>query len=496
MTPNKNTFGICHIKCSVTVIWRVVVQDSVQPEPDSPIRSFLLKLKRGISKKDVDMTQGGILRLLITFAIPLLLGNILQQLYNTVDTWVVGQYVNTNAFSAVGTVGPIINTLIGFFMGLSSGAGVVISQNYGAKRLDKVERTVHTAIAMTLVLGVIFTAVGILFTPMMLRLMQTPPEVMPEAVLYLRIYFSGVAALMVYNIGAGILRAVGDSRRPFFFLAVSAGINTVLDLVFVLVFKMGVEGVALATVIAQTISALLVIRTLAKSDTCCKLYIKKIKIHLAELKQIILVGIPAGLQMAITSFSNVFVQSYINQFGSSVMGGWTAYNKVDHFLLLPMQSLALASTTFVGQNLGVDQVQRAKKGVVTAILISVGCTAVLMIPVLFFAPQIVTFFNGEQEVVYWGAKLLRLMSPFYVLCCINQVLAGSLRGAGDSRAPMIIMLSCFVVFRQIYLFIVSNYISNTVTAIALGYPAGWLICSLVTFIYFKTTNWQKHRLVK
>lgn len=443
------------------------------------------------------MTQGKITPLLINFAIPLLLGNILQQLYNTVDTWVVGNYVSDSAFSAVGNVGPIINLLIGFFMGLSTGAGVVISQYYGAKREDKVQDAVHTSITITLILGALFTAAGILLAPFLLGIMNMPTvEIHEDATLYLTIYFSGMMSLTMYNMGSGILRAVGDSLRPFYFLAVSAVTNTVLDLLFVLVFHMGVEGVALATVLAQTLSALLIVITLLRMDNCCRLYIKKLKIHFDMLWKIVRIGIPAALQMAITSFSNIFVQRYINSFGGACMGGWTAYAKIDQFLLLPMQSISLASTTFVGQNLGVNQVDRAKKGVRTAMLLSVASMIVLMIPVLIFAEPLVEFFNDNPEIVKNGALFLRLMSPFYVFCCVNQIYAGALRGAGDSKAPMFIMVGSFVVFRQIYLYIVANYLGNDMLAIVFGYPAGWLLCSLITFLYFRFSHWEKHRLVK
>ena len=447
-------------------------------------------------RRDVDMTEGSIIRHLITFAFPLLIGNIFQQLYNTVDTWVVGNYVSNEAFSAVGTVGPIINMLIGFFLGLSSGAGVVISQYYGAKKYDKVQDTVHTAILMTIILAVIFTFLGIAMAPFMIRFMKTPESVIPESTAYLTIYFSGVIGLMLYNIGSGILRAVGDSQRPFYFLVVSAVLNTVLDLVFVLAFDMGVEGVALATVLAQCTSAVLVMITLMRSDSCIHLSWKKLKIHWDMMKKIIRVGIPAAIQMAITSFSNVFVQSYINFFGADCMSGWTAYGKIDQLLFLPMQSLALASTTFVGQNLGQNQVERAKKGIAISFALSVVSTIIVMIPVLIFSGSLVAFFNDKPEVIEYGTLFLHWITPFYVLCCVNQVYSGALRGAGNSRAPMVIMLVSFVGFRQLYLFVVANFISNTVLPIAMGYPAGWLLCSALTYIYYKNVKLSKSRLVE
>ena len=454
--------------------------------------SFLTRKK----SRDVDMTEGSIMRHLINFAIPLLVGNIFQQLYNMVDTWVVGNYVSNEAFSAVGSLGPIANMLIGIFMGLSSGAGVVISQYYGAKRYDKVQDTVHTSIVMTLVLAAIFTVIGIFMTPYMLHFMKTPDNVFPESKTYLTIYFAGIIGLMIYNIGSGILRAVGDSKRPFYFLVVSAVLNTALDLLFVLVFHMGVAGVALATIIAQGVSAVLVLIALLRSHSCIRLEVRRLKMHWDMLAKIIKVGIPAAIQMAITSFSNVFVQSYINFFGADCMSGWTAYAKIDQLILLPMQSLALSSTTFVGQNLGRNLVDRAKKGIRISLLMSIAATLILMLPVILFAPSLVAFFNNKPEVIEYGTLMLRWLSPFYVLCCVNQIYSGALRGAGDSRAPMIILLCSFVFFRQAYLYIMANYISNTIIPIGMAYPAGWLLASILTLIYFKKAKLDKNRLVE
>lgn len=447
------------------------------------------------ARYDVDMTQGSITKHLINFSLPLLLGNLFQQLYNMVDTWVVGNYVSNEAFSAVGTVGPVINTLIGFFLGLSSGAGVVISQYYGAGREEKVRQAVHTALMLTLVLGVVFTAAGIAMTPLMLQLMKTPAEVAPEQAEYLRIYFAGVMGLLLYNMGSGILRAVGDSRRPFYFLVVSAVLNTVLDLLFVIKFHMGVEGVAYATIIAQAVSALLTLWVLMRAEGGIRLELRALRLTWSVLRQIVAVGIPAALQMAITAFSNVFVQSYINYFGPDCMSGWTAYTKVDQLVILPVQSISMANTTFVGQNLGVGDTPRAKKGVRISLWLSVAVTAVLLIPVLLFAPDLTAFFNSKAEVVSYGALLLRLLSPFYFFFCINQIYAGALRGAGNSQMPMWIMLGSFVVFRQIYLYIMSNYISNEIIPIALSYPAGWFVCSVATLLYYHHCKFDSHRLV-
>ncbi|HIU47653.1 MAG TPA: MATE family efflux transporter [Candidatus Fimadaptatus faecigallinarum] len=444
---------------------------------------------------DIDMTEGSVFWHILTFALPLLVGNIFQQMYNMVDTWVVGNYVSAEAFAAVGNVGPIINTLIGLFTGLASGAGVVISQYYGAHDYKKVHDAVHTAIMLTIILTVAMTIIGIAMTPWMLNFMKMQGEVYNEAKEYLTIYFAGIIGLLFYNMCAGILRAVGDSKRPFNFLLVAAVTNTVLDLVFVIVFGMGVAGVAYATIIAQALSASLTMVTLMRSHSCVRVILRDIRIHMEMLKKTIRVGIPAALQMAVTAFSNVFVQSYINQFGTYYMGGWTAYSKIDQLIFLPMQSLALSATTFVGQNLGKGQIKRAKYGARMALGMAMGITVLVTGVVMIVAPYLVEFFNDEPDVVRIGAMFLRWLTPFYVFSCVNQVYSGALRGAGDSRAPMIIMLGSFVVFRQIYLYVVSTFISNTILPLAMSYPAGWLVCSVLTLAYYRRANLGSKRLV-
>lgn len=447
-------------------------------------------------KRDVDMTQGSIFKLLLQFALPLMAGNLFQQFYNMVDTWVVGNYVSNVAYSAVGTMGPIFNMLIGFFAGFASGTGVVISQYYGAKMPQQVRKSVHTALVMTVVMGIVLTTAGLLMIPAALRMINMPAEAMHDAATYLRILFSGLLGLMLYNMGAGILRAVGDSRRPFYFLVVSALINIALDLLFVIRFDMGVAGVAWATVIAQSVSAVLVLITMARTESVVQIKLRWMALDLSILKKVLRIGFPAALQMAITSFSNIFVQSYINYFGTDCMSGWTTYSKVDMLMFLPMQSLSLAATTFAGQNLGKGNVERAKKGIHTALMMSLAVTAVILVPLMIFSPQLTAFFNDKPEVVQYGTMLLRLLSPFYLLCCLNQVYAAGLRGAGNSRAPMFIMLGSFVVFRQIYLFVMANFISNEIVPIAMSYPAGWLLCSLATTIYYHKTPLDRYKVVQ
>lgn len=450
--------------------------------------------KRG--KGDVNMTEGSIFRHLIKFAIPLLIGNLFQLLYNMVDTWVVGQFVSKQAFAAVGTLGHVTNLMIGFFIGLSSGAGVVVSQFFGSDNREDVRRTVGTSVFLTAVLGVAFTVLGIALIPVFILILDMPAEVIPEARTYLIIWFSGIIGPMVFNMGASVLRAVGDSRRPFYFLLVSAIANTVLDLVFVLGFGWGVAGVAIATVIAQLLSALLVVITLLRTDSAVAIRRETLTFSKEILKKILRVGLPAAIQMAITSFSNIFVQSYINYFGTEAMGGWTAYTKIDQIILLPMQSLGLASTTFVGQNLGKGEVKRAERGANTALIMAFVSTAILITPVMIFAPGLVTFFNSDPLVIEYGTLFLHWLTPFYIVWCVNQIYAGALRGAGNSAAPMVIMLSSFVAFRQIYLFVMANFISNTVLPIVMAFPGGWLLAAIATYIYYRVVGLKKGSLVR
>jgi len=336
------------------------------------------------------------------------------------------------------------------------------------------------------VLGtLIIMVVGPLVTMPFLRLLGTPESIIYWCRDYLVISFVGVVGFFFYNMLSGIMRGLGDSVSALLFLVVAALLNVGLDLLFVIKFQMGVQGVAWATVIAQGVSAVLVMVTLLRTSSCVRLEVKHLGVDRILLKQILYVGIPSAVQMAVTAFSNVFVQSYINQFGADCMGGWTAYAKVDPFVYLPMQSLALACTTFVGQNLGRGQVERAYKGVRTSMVMAMVSTVVLSGTVVGLAPHIVTFFNSKPEVVSYGTLFLRRMIPFFVIVCISEILAGALRGAGNSRTPVIMMLTFYVAFRQVYLYVMSNFISNTILPLALGYPAGWVLFSTAILIYYR-----------
>lgn len=436
-----------------------------------------------LRRRDTNMTDGSIVKLLISFSIPLLIGNIFQQLYNTVDSIIVGNYVSRQALAAVGCTGPIINALIGLFGGLSGGAGVVISQFYGAKDEEKLHASVQTTIGLTLILCLVITAMGVTLTPAMLRMMDTPADVFPEAAEYLRIYFWGVSGLLLYNIGAGILRAVGDSTRPLYFLIFSAVMNTILDIVLVRYLSMGIAGAAAATIVSQGLSAIMVMLLLSRAKTAYRVELTKIKITGSILRKICEIGIPSALQLAITAFSNIFVQSYINRFESACMAGWTAYNKIDSFVMLPMMSLSIAISTFVGQNLGAGKLDRAHKAPKYGLVMGLSFTVCMLVPLVVYAPWLTRLFNGEEEVVRFGTMFMRMVSPFYLAFAINQVYLGALRGAGDTKSSMYITLGSFVLFRQLYLFIAYR-LSGGIRAIAMGYPMGWMLCSTLLLCYY------------
>ena len=429
------------------------------------------------------MTEGSIPRLLITFALPLMVGNVFQQLYNTVDSIIVGNFVSKQALAAVGCTGPIINTLIGVFAGLSGGAGVVISQFYGAKDRERLRRAVQTTVVLTAIMCVLLTAAGVLLAPLLLRLMDTPADVMGAASEYLRIYFWGISGMLLYNIGAGILRAVGDSTHPLYFLIFSATTNTVLDYLFVKVFSFGIAGAAIATIVSQALSAVLVMGMLVRSKEDYRVDLKALHLDGAVLKRICEIGIPSSLQMGVTAVSNVFVQSYINRFESSCMAGWAAYNKLDAFAMLPLMGFSMAVTTFVGQNYGAGKLDRARSGPLHALWIGTLIMVAILTPMMLFAPTLVRLFNQEAEVIAFGTLFIRLISPFYLLCTINQIYSGALRVVGDTKATMIIMLFSFVFFRQLYLF-TAYRLGGGIVPIALGYPAGWIMCSTVILIYY------------
>ena len=443
--------------------------------------------------KTLDMTEGNIAKLLITFAIPLLLGNIFQYLYNTVDSLVVGNFVGKEALAAVGSTTYIINTLVMFFGGISVGASVIISRYFGAHDDETLHQAIETTMALTFIGSILCTVAGIALSPLLLRFMDTPEDVLPSSSVYLRIYFGGITGLMVYNMGSGILRAVGDTKRPLYFLIFSSIMNIILDLLFVVVFGLGIAGVAYATVLAQMISAVLVLMLLTKTKEKYRLIWKDLRVDMQLTKEILSVGFPVGLQQAVTSFSNVYVQSYINSFGSAGMAGWSSFTKIDSFLSLPLQSIAQAITTFAGQNVGAKNLGRVKDGVKTALKISVPLIFVMACFLYVFAPQLVSLFNRDPEVVYYGTLFMRLCVMVVPVTCLTQIFSGTMRGAGSAKIPMYIMLTSYVVFRQIYLFVMSN-LAHSLYTIGFGYPAGWILCAILTTLAYKFSGWEKRAI--
>ena len=437
-----------------------------------------------------DKVRGGIFRSIFWFSVPLLIGNFFQQLYNTVDSYVVGNYVSTSALAAVGASTPVINMLVGFFMGLSAGAGVVISQYFGAQKGHEMSRAVHASMALTALLSVIFTALGLAFTRPLLQAIGVPEDVLPHSSLYLMIYFTGIAFSLFYNMGAGVLRAVGDSTHPLIYLAVACMVNVVLDFLFVCGFHMGIAGAAIATVIAQGVSCVMVMGKLMRAKADYRVELRRIRFHKKMIRRIISFGFPAALQQSITSFSNVVVQSYINHFGTAAMAGYSATVRIDGFTQLPLQSFNMAITTFVGQNIGAKKYDRVKKGVFAAWLMSSGVILVCSICIFSAAPFLISIFTKDAEVIAIGSGMERIFSACYLVLPVVQILNGALRGAGLSKIPMYFMLGSFVVLRQIYLMIAVP-LTNDVNVVMAGWPITWIICAIGMAVYYFKTDWLK-----
>ncbi len=441
----------------------------------------------GIAKRQTttrDMTQGNIAIQILLFALPLMLGNVFQMLYNTVDSIVVGQYVGTEALAAIGATTMITNMAVFFFNGFSVGAGVIIGRYFGAKNEKQLHKAVETTMAATFIFCILFTIIGVKGVRFMLDFMDTPEDVIAPAGTYLRIYFLGISGLLIYNMGSGILRAVGDTTRPLYFLILTSIMNIVLDLVLVLNAGLGIAGVAIATIISQFISAILILVLLMGTKDIYKLTLPDLRIDFLILRDIFAVGLPAGIQSVITAFSNVFVQSYINHFQSAVMAGWGCYNKIDQFIMLPIGSFAMASTTFVSQNIGAGNQKRATLGTKISVGMAVLINFVIAVLLFVFADFSVRLFTSDPEVIRAGAVFLHVNTFFLLFNTVNHVLAGALRGHGDSRAPMIIMLIGFVAIRQTYLYLITHYVINVPWVVGFGYPVGWTATCIMETLYF------------
>lgn len=436
------------------------------------------------------MTEGAIGKQLINFAFPLLLGNVFQQLYNTMDSIIVGQFLGDEALAAINSSFPIINLLVSFLLGISVGAGVIISQYYGAEKNDKLQDAVHTTLAFSFASGIFLTFIGIIASPLILKLMGTPDNVMIQANTYLRLFFTGVSGLIVYNMASGILRAVGDSKRPLYFLIISSILNILLDLLFVGVLNIGVAGVAIATSISQIISAILTIVVLVKSKDVYTVKINKIKFHKIQFYKIIKLGLPSGLQNSIVCFSNVIVQTNINSFGDIAMAGCGSYSKIDGFAILPVMSFSMALTTFIGQNLGAKKHDRVLKGAKTGIILSLITTIIIMIIINIGTPHLLKLFSSDERVINYGLLMMKVLSPAYIFLSLSHAFTGILRGAGLTKVPMFVMILCWCIFRVTWITSVIHIVKNIIV-VFLGYPITWALSSLILFIYYKKANWIK-----
>ncbi len=445
---------------------------------------------------EILLTEGCISKKMILFAIPILIGNIFQQLYNTVDALIVGRFLDSDALAAVSSSGSLIFLMIGFFSGIALGAGVVISRYYGAKKYDKVQEAVHTDLAFGIIAGIILTIVGVILTPQILSWMGTPASVLPDSISYFRTYFMGVTASVVYNICVGILQAVGDSKHPLYYLIVSSICNVVLDLLFVGVFRWGVGSAALATIISQFLSTILCIRRLIHYDTVYKVSLNKIRIHIPMLRQILKLGLPSGVQNSIIAFANVIVQANINSFDKDAVAGCGAYSKIEGFAFLPITCFSMALTTFVGQNLGAHQYDRAKKGAKFGIICSTVMAGIVGIIIYVCAPFFISLFSEDSNVIAYGVLQSRTQSLFYFLLAFSHCIAGIMRGAGKATVPMFTMLATWCLTRIIYITITIYFIPK-IQVVFWAYPLTWSLSSIIFLIYFLKVDWvhsyQEHK---
>lgn len=444
--------------------------------------------------RSTDMTTGSIWKRMVSFAVPVFLGNLCQQLYNTVDSVIVGKFVGKQALAAVASSGNLIFMMTGFFMGLFIGAGIVIAQYFGARNYEKVRSAVHTDIAFALCCGVLLTLLGVFFTPTILTWMRTPADVLSTSILYFRLYFLGSLATILYNAGMGILQAVGDSRSPLYYLVISSVVNVALDLLFVGAMDMGVAGAAVATVISQVVSAVLCIIKLTRSDGPYRLEIKLIGFDLPLLKKITSQGVPSGVQNSIIAIANVVVQSNINTFGSDAMAGCGSYSKVEGFVFLPITAFAMALTTFIGQNLGAGQFDRAKQGARIGILCSMAMAELIGVALFFLAPYAMRLFNDDPAVVAIGVRQSHIESLFFCFLAFAHGVSAVLRGAGRAQVPMYTMLGCWCILRVSYITLALKVWPDIAT-IFWAYPITWSVSCVVFLLYYLKADWV-HALEK
>lgn len=436
------------------------------------------------------MTSGSIWKTILIFSIPLIIGNLLQQTYNTIDSMIVGNFVGSSALAAVGSSTALINLLISFAQGIAVGSGIIVAQSLGSNARKDVRISIHTSMALALVLGLVISIMGYVFAPWLLEKMQTPIEVMPESIEYLRVFSLGLIFNVIYNMEAGILNAVGNSKRSLLYLSIASFTNVVLDFIFIKYLGMGVRGAAIATNISQFISALLALLFLLRVHEIYKVSLKKIKIHKNMALRIIKVGIPTAIQGTVISLSNVIMQSSVNVFGAMPMAGFGAFIKIDGFNILPVLSLSLAITTFAGQNYGAGKIDRVKKGMWTTLFMTIIYTIISGTMLYNFAPKVIALFTKEPDVIAAGVLATKFFCPFYFLLAIMHSLAGTVRGTGRTVPPMLIMILSLCVFRILAAkFVIPHY--NTIENVYLLYPISWTIGAILMIGYTIKADWTK-----
>ncbi|MGP1411042.1 MAG: MATE family efflux transporter [Peptoanaerobacter stomatis] len=447
-------------------------------------------MKQFIQKNNDLLLNGPISKGILLFVIPIFIGNLFQQLYNIVDSLIVGNYLGSSSLAAVSSSTALILLMIGFFDGLSIGSGVVIARYYGNKDIEKMQRTIHTCIGFALITGIVLTAVGIYFVPYILVLMDTPEHVLPESITYFRIYFMGSMFFVLYNMSSSILRSVGDSVTPLKFLMIASITNIILDYFLVGIMGYGVGAAAFATITSQFISAFLCINYLMKVNSDYKLHFSKIKIEKFYLKQILKNGIPAGIQGSIISLANVVVQSNVNHFGEYAVAGNGSYEKISGFTFLPITCFSLAISTFISQNLGAGNIERMKKGAKFAIITGVSLAELMGFIVYIFIPHLMTFFSNDARVIFLGVSKAKICAGFAFLLAFSHIMSGILRGLGRAYVPMFIMLTFWCIVRVTYLNIVVP-IFPSIDTISWAYPITWSLSSLVYLIYYIRIKWEK-----
>lgn len=436
----------------------------------------------------IDFTTGNLKKEIILFAMPLFLGNLFQQLYNAADSLIVGNTLGAEALASVSSSGPLIFMMTGFFNGVATGAGVVISKYIGSRDYTKVKLAIHTDIAFGLLSGMVLTILGVCFTPWVLKLLKTPENIMDGSVIYFRIYSYGIIFSVMYNITMGIMNALGDSKHPLEYLIISSITNVVLDIFFITVLNMGVGGAALATTIGQGLSFFLSFIRLMKSKASYRVRIGEIKFHLPLLKEIIKYGLPSGIQNSVIAIANLFVQSNINTFSSVAVAGSGSYAKIEGFAFIPITSFSMALSTCISQNLGAKEYDRAKKGARYGIFICLLISELIGLILFIFAPYLIGLFNQDPSVIKYGVKQSRIEALFFSLLALSHSIAGIMRGAGKATVPMSVMLSVWCIFRVSYITVALS-ISHTIDLVYWAYPITWSISSVIFVIYMIKSNW-------